>query len=171
MYHHAWNQRVREVVGACHIENMGRNLRFWTLEICLPYHESPSRTLGTPNAALATFWKRTSGTSSNELEDQICMNHFLDWSIGVIGRRWLQILTGGWWRRTSSSNFVHNRRIRLTGCLYFPTFRPGSRPKVGCFFGMRTSDSDYFVIYIFMILIFIFIFILINVITFVAFII
>ena len=60
-------------------------------------------------------------------------------NIGVIGRRWLQMLTGGWWRGTSSSNFVHSSRIRFTGCLYL---RPGSRPKVGCLFGMRTSDSD-----------------------------
>ena len=57
--------------GSISHENMGRNLRFWTLEICLPYHESPSRTLGTPDATLATFWKRTFGTSSNELDDQI----------------------------------------------------------------------------------------------------
>ena len=66
--------------------------------------------------------KRTFGTSSNELDDQI-------WTIfsgGVIGRRWLQMLTGGWWRRTSSSNFVHRGRIRLTGCFFLPTFRPGN---------------------------------------------
>ena len=57
--------------GSISHENMGRNLRFWTLEICLPYHESPPRTLGTPDATLATFWKRTFGTSTNELDDQI----------------------------------------------------------------------------------------------------
>ena len=71
------------------------------------------------------------------------LNNFLDWSIGVIGRRWLQMLTGGWWRRTISSNFVHSSRIRLTGCLYPRTFCPGSRPKVGCLFGMRTQTQTW----------------------------
>ena len=37
----------------------------------VPQHEFPSRTLGSPDATLATFWKRTFGTSSNELDDQI----------------------------------------------------------------------------------------------------
>ena len=50
------------------------------------------------------------------------LNIFLDLSIGVTGRRWLQMLTGGWWRRTSSWNFVLSRPIRLTNCLYFPLF-------------------------------------------------
>ena len=30
------------------------------------------------------------------------LNNVLEWSTGVIGRRWLQMLTGGWWRRTVS---------------------------------------------------------------------
>ena len=44
-------------------ENMGWNVRFSTIDICLLHHEFPSGTMGTSNAVLAT-----SETSSNEFD-------------------------------------------------------------------------------------------------------
>ena len=35
--------------------------------------------------------------------------------------------------------------LKFSWNLYLHTFCPGSRPKVGCLFGMRTSDSDYYI--------------------------
>ena len=64
------NQRVREMVEVCH-ENVGWNLRISTMEICSLHHEPSMWTLGTSNAALATYWKRTRGTPSKELDKQI----------------------------------------------------------------------------------------------------
>ena len=52
-------------------ENVGWNLRFSIMEICLLHHEPSRWTLGTSNAALATYWKRTRWTTSNELDKQI----------------------------------------------------------------------------------------------------
>ena len=52
-------------------ENVGWNLRMSTMEICWLHYEPSTWTLGTSNAALATYWKRTRGTPSNELDKQI----------------------------------------------------------------------------------------------------
>ena len=49
----------------CTHKNMGWKVRVSTLEICLLHHESPPGTMGSPNAAMATVWKRTCWTSSN----------------------------------------------------------------------------------------------------------
>ena len=123
------------------LQNMGRNLRFWTLEICLPYHESPWRTLGTPDATLATFWKRTFGTSSNELDDHvrtIFSSEALAWLEGGGCRCWPVDDGDGQFHQ-----ILYTVVEFVSQVVYiFRTFCPGSRPKVGCLFGMRTSDSD-----------------------------
>ena len=81
-------------IGQCQSGEHGRKvvrLDLLLVMACHPFwiwHESPSRTLGRPDATLATFWKRTSGTSSNELADQI-------WRIfSIEALAWLD--GGGW---------------------------------------------------------------------------
>ena len=137
-YWHIWNQRVREVVGAC-------LMKTWAVTCA-----SEQWKFACQNPAISwisfTNVRHPGCYIGNLVEEDLRdvqqwigrpnLNNFLDWSIGVIGKKWLQMLTGGWWRQTSLSNFVQNGRIRFTGCLYLPTFRPGSRPKVGCLFGM-----------------------------------
>ena len=62
--------RARNGWGMPH-ENVGWNLRFSTMEICFLHHGPSIWTLGTWNIALATYWKRTRGTPSIELDKQI----------------------------------------------------------------------------------------------------
>ena len=67
---HLESTRARNGWGMSH-KNMGWKLRLSTLEICLLHHESLPWTMGSPNAAMATVWKRTCWTSSNALGKQI----------------------------------------------------------------------------------------------------
>ena len=52
------------------------------------------------------------------------LKHWRDWNeVAADADRWMM-------ETDEFIKFLHNRRTRLTGCLYLPTFRPGSRPKV-----------------------------------------
>ena len=123
-------------------ENVGWNLRISTMEICWLHYEPSTWTLGTSNAALATYWKRTRGTPSNELDKQIWAV-FSNKTLGWLGRTWLRMRTAGWWRWMSSWNFVQSSRACFSLIVQnFEHFVPVRALKQGCLFGMRTSDSD-----------------------------
>ena len=65
------------------------------------------------------------------------VKHWRDWrDVAADADRWMM-------EADEFIKFVHSSRIRLTSCLDLHTFCPGSHPKVGCPFAMRTSDSDY----------------------------
>ena len=130
---HLESPRARNSWSISH-KNMGRKLRFSTLEFCLLHHWYPRRPMGSPDAALADVWKRTGWTSNNALGKQIWTvvpNQALVWLEGCVCKRGAMDDRGG----------------RLCKVLYevavsflYTCFRIGSRPKEGCVFRMRTSD-------------------------------
>ena len=76
-------------------ENVGWNLRFSTMEFCVLHQEPSTWMLGTSNAALATYWKRTRGTRSNELDNSKyeqfpVMKRYNDWkNVATDADQWM----------------------------------------------------------------------------------
>ena len=130
-------------------ENAGWNLRISTMEICWLHYEPSTWTLGTSNAALATYWKRTRGTPSNELDKQIWAvfsNKTLGW-LEERGYGCGPLDDGDGWVREilyKVAELVFHFSLTQTDSLIvqnFEHFVLARALKQGCLFGMRTSAS------------------------------
>ena len=93
---HSESARARNGSSISH-KNMGRKLRFSTLDICSLHHESPPWRLGSPNAALATvrplgkrFVGRPAMHWASKFEQFSPIKHWYDWkNVAANAEQWM----------------------------------------------------------------------------------